>query len=208
MSEDKNQEVEKTTDSPASENKGNEVVVEKVDYKAELEKTKEQLKKAEFTIEKIKKGSESNTKKDNDTDIDRDIDAEIEERANKIAEATSNKVRQEMVQDTIDEEISKISESPEHAELIKLYYDKRIVKSGFSKQAVLDDINSAAILVNKPKAEAILKELKQKAVSNATKNGGGAISGHAENVEAKIELSAADRRIMERFGLKEEDINK
>ena len=208
MSEDKNPEVEITTDSPASENKGNEVVTDKVDYKAELEKTKEQLKKAEFAIEKAKKESKSNNTKDDDADIDRDIDAEIEERANKIAEATSNKVRQEMVQDTIDEEISKIAESSEHAELIKLYYDKRIVKSGFSKQAVLEDINSAALLVNKPKADAILRELKQKALSNATKGGAGAVSGHVETAEDKIELSSADRRIMERFGLKEEDINK
>jgi hypothetical protein len=211
MSEVEKKEVDKTTDSPAQEEKGNEVKKEeeikvesdKVDYKAELEKAKDKISKAEFTIEKLKKESKSNNTKDDDAD-----EQEIEDKATRIAEATSQKVRQEMVQDVIAEEISNRAESPEHAELLKLYYDKRIVKSGFSREAIKEDLDIAAMLVNKPKLEATMKELKQKAISNGTKNTGGQVSAKADRPEDTIQLSDADRRIMQRFGLKESDINK
>lgn len=209
MSEDTTKKVDTTTDAPAQEDKGNEVVV---DYKVELEKAKKaledketELKKAQFTIEKTKKDLKSNTTKD-DEGVYEDEDTEIEDKATKIAEVTTEKVRQEMVKDVIEEEISKRAESPEHAELLRLYYDKKIVKSGFSRSAITSDLDNAALLVNKPKLEATLKELKQKAISNGTKNTGGAVSGQADKPDETLELSDADRRIMQRFGLKESDI--
>lgn len=204
MSEDTTK-VDSTTNSQGSENKGTEEV--KVDYKVELETAKAKLTKAEFTIEKLKKDLKSNNTKD-DEGVESDTEEDIDERATKIAEVVSQKVRQEAVQDTISEEISKRAESPEHAELLKLYYDKRIVKTGFSKQSIAEDLDAAALLVNKPKIEAAMKELKQKAISNSTKGGSGQVTGQAEKPSEELNLSDADRRVMQRFGLKEEDINK
>jgi hypothetical protein len=201
MSEEIEKEVETTTDAPAQEDKGNTSKEEAVDYKAELEKAKkdladkdERIKQAEFTIVKLKKTPEEDGQGENDPE--------------EIARTVTDKVRQDMVIDTLEEEISKRAESPEHAELLKMYYDKRIQKSGFSRKAIADDLDAAALLVNKPKIDAALKEMKQKAISNGTKSNGGAVSGYAEEGKDEVSYSAADRTIMQRFGIKEEDISK
>lgn len=218
--EEKDKVVDTTTNSPASESKGNDTTVangdkkpedDKIDYKAELEKAQAQLKKAEFTIEKVKKEkSESNTKKDEDKEESNDVDEiDIEEKASSIAKSEIEKFKLEQTEDILADTIAKIATSPEHAELIRLTYQNRINKSGFNRSAILEDVSAAALLVEKPRFERQIKEMAQAVVSAKTTNTSGNVSSaKTETPDESIELSAADRKIMQKFGLSEKDLTK
>jgi len=222
--EDKKDKVDTTTNSPASENKGNDSTtkvegdkkpdteVDKVDYKAELEKVKVQLAQAEFTIQKEKDKSKSNTKKDEDKEIvevDDDDKVDVEAKAASIAKSEIEKFKLEQTVDVLEDEISKLATSPEHAELIRLTYQNRINKSGFNRKAIIEDLSAAAILVEKPRFERQIKEMAKTVISKQTTNSSGSVSSAKTDApEETIELSDADRKIMNKFGLTEKDLTK
>jgi hypothetical protein len=220
--EEKKDVVDTTTDSPASENKGNDSAtkvegdkkpdadVDKIDYKAELEKVKTQLKQAEYTIQKEKEKSKSDTKKDEDKVDVIDIDEEdVGAKASAIAKTEIEKFKMEQTLDVLEDEISKLATSPEHAELIKLTYQNRINKSGFNRKAIVDDLMAAALLVDRPKFERQLKEMAKTVISSKTTNTSGSTSSaKVDEGTQDVELSAADRKVMQKFGLTEKDLIK
>ena len=109
-----------------------------VDYKAETVKLQDRLNKAEFTIVKLR---QEEGKK-----VAIDVDAVQE-----VVRQEVEKFKVDTTKDTFESELANLSTDPAERELIRLNYDKKIVKSGFNKDAIRSDLMDAKILANRPK---------------------------------------------------------
>lgn len=139
------------------------------DYKAEYEKAlkekqerEEQLKKAEFTIEKLK-SSESPA-----VDIEK-LKQEIAEGFKKEIDTIKTTVTASIFED----EILRLSSNPDEAKLIRFHYENSIAKSGYDRSSIQKDLNNARTLANKPKTDAKIEEVKKSFVSGATMGSSG-----------------------------------
>ena len=145
-----------------------------IDFKAELEKaTKakdEKLKQAEFNIMKLKEELK-NKPPASEIDISA-IEESIKEKLLKETEAKFEQFKIEQAKGSIDSEIAKLSSNPEEQALIKFNYENKIVKSGFDTTSISEDLKTAHLISNRPRLEKTMDELRQKALSNMTKNGG------------------------------------
>lgn len=190
---------------PAGEQKPDPANDGGVDHKAELERLKKQLGQAEHTIVELKKDKKKE-KEDDDPDDEVDINDEIQ----KIREESKkeiDKLKVDIVKDSIVDVISSLTSNPDERELIKFIYENRIVKSGYDKQSIQDDLVSAQLLANRPKFEKTISELKRTLESETAKNKGGSAAGHNMDTGA-VKLSDREeadvRAIAKRHNLSEE----
>ncbi len=180
---------------------------EEIDFKAELEKAKaakeekeEQLRKAEFTIEKLKSKKEA-------PEIDLEaIEESIREKLSKEQEAKFEQLKTEQAKSLLESEIAKITSNPDEQELIRFNYENRIVKSGHDAKSISEDLNNAYLISNKPRLEKTMEELRKKAISNMTKNGGEAAPSESKAPGAKLspEMEAWVKKTAAARGLSEE----
>lgn len=189
MEEDKNKKVEEgTTDSPApgdesktdpNLNKDENPSEDKIDYKAELEKAKKELNQAQHTIIKLKE-----KKKDEEDEEDEKDDFDL--KLNELKEAQKQefeKLKTDLVKDTIDDVLSTLTENSDEKELIRFNYENRIVRSGTDRKSIQEDLVSAQLLANKSKLSKQINELKYTLNSEMGKNKNGSATG--ENKEQK-----------------------
>ena len=142
-----------------------------VDFKAELEKEKARIAKAEHTIVDLK--NKLKDKEGNDVDIVA-LEESLREKLAKEQEAKFEQFKVEQAKSSIDTEIAKLTSNPDEQALIKFNYENRIVRSGFDPKSIADDISNAYVLSNKPRMEKTIEELRQKALSNMTRKTGDA----------------------------------
>lgn len=149
-----------------------------VDHKAEAEKLRKQLGQAEHTIVtlKKKKDDEGTTTPPFEIDIEA-IKAEALEAANKGLE----QFKLEQTKDTLEDVLNSMSSNPDEREHIRLTYESKIVKSGFSKEAIRNDLTNAQILANRPKYEKTMSEMQEAARSSSGKNTTGSTTGIPNN---------------------------
>lgn len=181
--EEKKEVVEETTTTVADTVETNDVF----DYKAELEKTKKQLGQAEHTIIKLK------TKKDEDSNTDtvvEDIVAEIREQGRQEVE----RVRAELTAEAVEDHLAALSNDPAERELIKLHYEKSINKSGFTRAAILADLQNAKVLANKPRFDKLMSEVNRSA-DTKSKMTSAAASG--QQTDAPTELSPEEEKAVQ-----------
>jgi len=137
-----------------------------VDYKAELEKEMARRKKAEFTLYK----------------------KNVEEKKAKVqevpAKAAPSSIREEIAQvleeqrmqdasEAFEEELFSITENEDERELIRHKYENSLVKSGFSRAAIRQDLEDAKFLANKPKYQREQNEIAKTLVSKRTVSNSG-----------------------------------
>lgn len=187
---------EKPAEAPAA------AAEEKRDYKAEAEMLKKQLGQAEHTIVALKKG---NKEKTGGEEIPPAVDPDV------IDQKPENfKIEQSM--EILEDELSKLTDDADKKALIKLTYEGKIVKGGFTRQSIKADLASALAIVDRPRQEKTISELKKKNISDITKNKSGAVSGQDIQSQSggitEEMLTPKDRVIMARHGLTLEDINK
>jgi len=173
------------------------------DYKKEAEELRNQLGKAEHTIVTLKKEKKED-KEDDDPIIDQE---EITQRV----EDSLEKFKIEQSSEIFEDELTKLSSDPDKKALIKLTYEGKIIKGGFSRSAIQSDLATALAIVDRPRVEKTINELKQASISDKTKKGGSAsgqdITSQSGGITDEM-LSPIDRKIMARQGLTLEDINK
>lgn len=173
---------EEVTPAPGDEKK--EVVTP--DYKAllevekaEKEKAVKQLGQAEFTIEKLKKEKK-------EEDIDDVIPSLDEEDVVKKAEEAARKqvqtIMAEQSKDTLDEVLGQITD-PDKQALVKFHLENSIVRSGYSKSAIVRDVAKAVAIVDAPRREAEVKELEKSA---AARNSMGSVSTAGQDVGKEV----------------------
>ena len=100
------------------------------------------------------------------------------------------------VEDTIDDELSKISSNDDEKKLIKWFFGNRIVKSGWSKKEIVGYLEDAKILANKGKTLSKAKIIAKKTKSDET-SGSPAFAGTPPKKSPKI--TDYDRKMAEKF---------
>lgn len=145
--------VENKTIDGTSEQQESVELPERVNYRQLYEETEDRLKKAEFALYKRNKAEKEKRNIQEPVDT-QDIEHLVETKAIEILEAQ----RRKDSEDLLEEELMRSSGNSDERDLIKLIYDNRIVKTGYSRMSIRDDLENAKILANKP---LILKEKKE-----------------------------------------------
>ena len=184
--------------TPASEEKKE----EELDYKEELRKTQEKLKKAEFTLYKKNKEDRQNKPSDEEDD---DIDDRLEAIAQAKREA-KEELLQSSIQDNLDGSLDKYGENPDRQTLIKYHYENSIRHSGYSKKDIESDLEVAAMIADKPLIEKRMEEIKKSIESQKTKSTGGESASVDIDEQAEIALTERDKAFMRRHNLSQKDI--
>ena len=168
-----------------------------LDYKAELERIRAEK-------ERNRQGYEMRKKKEEE-----DGNKETPEKKVDVAELVrveTDKARADLVKDTLDDELIALTDNPDKRELIREIYESRLVKSGFSRAAIKSDLRSALVIVDAPKYEKRVKEIKKAADSERAKNSTGSTTGQKTNEEPPVKLSPLEQRILARQGLTANDV--
>ena len=137
-----------------------------IDYVAELDKAKAKLEKAGNTIEKIKKENKELKTDDDDEYIDyqEEIDKQV---AAKVAEKMDS-VRTDLASDTIESTLENLSANPDERALIKHHYNNSLKSTGFSHQAIMQDLQNARLLANRQTLSKENTELKAALTAKAS----------------------------------------
>lgn len=172
-----------------------------IDYKAELEKVKAQYEKrlgqAEHTIIALKKSKKDDSEDDGDDDSDNDIDEKI----NAIKEEQKNeleKFRIGLIKDNVEDVISSLTSNPDEKELIRFNYENKIVRSGFDRKSIQEDLISAQLLANRSKFEKTIGELKYTLDAEKAKNKGGSATGQDKDTTA-VKLTDQEEAWVKQF---------
>lgn len=152
-----------------------EEVVPEIDYKAELEKTKARLAKAEFTL--YKKNKEE--KKAEPVEV-----SPVAQEVAKVLEA--QQLRD--AEDVFEEELFNMTQNDDERELIRLRYENSIVKTGHTRSAIRQDLEDARFLANRAKFEKVNSEMAKTIVSKRTTGNNGTVAGQ-QKAQASADLS-------------------
>lgn len=71
-------------------------------------------------------------------------------------------LRQERLNDILDDQLEKLSMNPDERKLIRMVYDQDIKASGTSKEAIRKDLEKAQALANAPRLKALADDFEQK----------------------------------------------
>jgi len=165
-----------------------------VDYKSEYERLQGELaQKNEHIAKQDKKIIKLKQKSSEEED-----EKNTEEEAN-VSDLVQKEVQKQMsnfVEDTIEEEIDKISSNEDEKKLIKWYFDNRISKAGWSKKEIADYVNDAKALANRGSLLAKSKAISKKAKSDET-SGSPAFAGTPPSKKPRI--TEYDRKMADKF---------
>lgn len=194
----------KTEEAPVvTEEKKTEEVA--VDYKAELERVQKQLSKAEYKLtQKDIEERRASKSKDDESSLE-DLESE-KEVISDLVNREVQRAKEELAAENVFDAISNASENPDERTLIKWYYDNKIVKTGFTKQEIIQDVQSAKILANRLKFEKRMDEVKEALNAKKNENNIGQTTGQQEMQSATVKLTPMEERILARQGLSAKDI--
>lgn len=178
--------VEETTEAvPAETNEAEETSTEEseaersqpeLDYKALYESEKDKLSKAEFALYKKKKAEkEARQQVEAETGvIDPDeVQRLVEEKALEILQQQ----RQRESEEVLEEELGKLSKDEDERRLIRLMYENRIQQTGYTRSAIREDLQTAALIANAPKYQRENAEKIEALKAKASLQGSGAAVG-------------------------------
>lgn len=191
---------------------------EKIDYKkryeeisTELDNVSHELNQAKFTLTQKNKAEKESRKKQLDNDFEDDDTGDDDEPNKDITDIVREEVEKAqllMRKDIITEEIDRLTSDSDEKDLIKLFYDRKIVKTGFDKGSIRKDLEYAQILANQPRLNKVMSEIQKKKESEEAIDYTSGSGGHKIKSDSisKVNLSDKDKALMAKYGLKPEDI--
>ena len=179
----------------------------KVDYAAmlEAERAKRQeaedaRKKAEEKIVKLKREKKADTSNKEESKAETpDLEALLDSRLSKLRE----ELKTESKKDKIESIIQRVSQDPNEQELLRMTYEEKVQKSGFTDEAIMDDVLMAKMWVNRSTILKENRELAEALKAKSTLSGGAMTGSKPMTRDPEPELSEKDRALLERFGAME-----
>lgn len=191
---------EVTNEGDEKPEEGKDVVKkEDIDWEAELQRKQEIIDKKNRAIEteKRKRKEAEEALKGGKVDVEEDDD--IDERINSAVQNQIDGFKKSFVQDTIEDEINRVSSSEGEAKLIKFYLDNSIKLSGTSKTEIRDAVKLAKLAANEKRILTSNRELAEALKSHATMKTSAETSGAKQNHEKNEELSAEEKSFIDRY---------
>jgi len=184
-----------------------------VDYKAELEKIRKEkelaeqkLKKAEFALYKKSKEGKPKEESQDDDDFERPDELKLKETMQRELARSKEEYKLELARDNVETELEKYADDLDRQELIKYHYENTINRSGYARVDIRKDLELAAFLADRPKFEAKMSEINKAIAAEKSKNKGGIASGEKISDDTILELTDADKKLLNRHGLTEKDV--
>ncbi len=176
---------EELNTAPNAEEPNAPEVQEGEDYKAELERvTQERDNYKEgllVTKDKLKKEKEKTSPTPPELNIDEIKDS----------------IRQDAVDDTIEDVLDGLSTNEDEKKLIKHHYS-RLQKTGYSKTNIIKDLEDAKLLANSKKIFRENEELRNSSISRQSISNSGAGSSIRRDYEPDVKLTPAEEMVMKR----------
>ena len=203
--------VEKTETTPAEKTKENEEIktpekTEKIEktkpteaevFKAELEKAKAIIGHKEEVIKTEKdKNKELETKLD-EAGIDPE---EIQTQVKEAIESEVDGLKKGFVTDAIDDEIERVSTSPEETELIKFHMTNSVKLSGTTRKEIRNAVEASKLLANKKKIMSNNVEIAKALQAQITTRTAPESAGEKIQVEAQTDLNSEESELIKKFG--------
>lgn len=195
MQEEKKEELKPSSDAPKDgeeelKQEDTQAPEGQVDYKAELEKIKQERDNYKQGMLNAKERLKENRGDDNEID---------EDKFNRLVDEKINSLRGDINLATVDTILSNLSTNPDEQALIKEHYNSSIVKTGSSIDAIKSDLQNAKLLANRSKILNENNELKEALISKNTISSGMSGSNMDKpSLDADVKLSHTERVLFER----------
>lgn len=167
--------VDQPIDNKQPENGGDkkpdEVVI---DHKAEADKLRKQLDQAEHKIVELKKDKKPKADEGDDEGDDKGVRPDAVEQ---IVKSVTEQIRQDQSSDVVNEELSKLSKDLDELAHIKLIYESKIVKTGFTREQIAKDLADSFAIANAPRLQKNAEEIARAAVTKSQTETKGGSSG-------------------------------
>jgi hypothetical protein len=109
-------------------------------------------------------------------------------------------MKEVMLSDIIDDEISRISKSDSEKKLIKFHLENSVKLNGSSKENIRDAVNTAKLKANEKKILSQMEEMKEALRAQATTDTAKDISSVSVKEPEKEKWSRKDQELLRRFG--------
>lgn len=175
---------------------------DKTDYKALLEEEKAKKAKIAEDLEHSRHANEKKKAKIEELKNEPAPALDTDEIVNKLdakAKEREDKRFMEQQKDFIETTITNMSTDPSKQELIRLKYENSIKKTGFSKEAILEDLSSAVVLVDKNKIIGENKELKNTLIQKKSTSNSGMGSNQDKPNPSDYKPTDEDKRIADKY---------
>lgn len=146
-----------------------------IDHKAEAEKLRKQLDQAEHKIVELKKDKKPKT--DEGDDEGEDSKGIRPDAVATIVKSVTEQIRQDQSSDVVTEELSKLTKDPDELAHIKLIYESKIVKTGFTREQIAKDLADSFAIANAPRILKNSEEVTRAAITKAQTDTKGGSSG-------------------------------
>lgn len=167
-----------------------------IDYKAELEKTQNELAQAQFLL---KKKNIDDKKKKEDAE---EPEFYAEEEASESVDEKLENFKLAQLSETISEELTASTNNTDEQALIDYHFKNSIKRTGDTREAIRRDIKTARMLANQKRFEKLDAEIIAKKKSNPSNGGGAGGEAIEDDVTSNDEgYSAADRALLKRYGV-------
>lgn len=195
---EENLELKQTSEAPTEEKDLNEEQAdpdvqeeESIDYAAELAKVKEDR-------DNYKKGmlsaKDENKKLKEGGDPDNE---EVKELRNEL-----DSFRKDLTKNTFGEVLANVSDNIDEQELIKHHYNNSLKKTGFSKEAIANDLRTAKLLANRKKLEKENEELKTTIINKNGISNSSLGTNRSRKTVDNTKLTPAEEKIFNRVNSK------
>jgi len=179
-----------------------------VDYKAMFEAEVEKLKTMTSVNRKLggalrearKKGVQEQDKQPAETDSPDQEPASEYERFFK-----------ERIGDDVEDLLDDMLENEDERRVVKLYYQQRIVPTGYSRRAIREDLENARMLVNKGRLAKKREETVKRGTAQKAAMGAASVSRSTappSDTKAQPTITKREYALLKRFGMKDADIRK
>lgn len=145
-----------------------------IDHKAEAEKLRKQLDQAEHTIVKLKTEKKPKADEGGDEGDDKGVRPDAVEQ---IVKSVTEQIRQDQSSDVVNEELSKLTKDPDELAHIKLIYESKIVKTGFTREQIAKDLADSFAIANAPRIQKNSEEIARAAITKTQTETKGGSSG-------------------------------
>jgi hypothetical protein len=145
-----------------------------IDHKAEAEKLRKQLDQAEHKIVELKKDKKPKADEGGDEGDDKGVRPDAVEQ---IVKSVTEQIRQDSASDVVNEELSKLTKDPDELAHIKLIYESKIVKTGFTREQIAKDLADSFAIANAPRIQKNAEEIARAAITKTQTDTKGGSSG-------------------------------
>jgi hypothetical protein len=180
-----------------------------IDYKAraeafekELNNKKSELEKAQYKIVDLKQKIKTDVKVNDGLEDKSGDDTDVDDKIKKAVAEEFESDRQYRIHEVLKEELDSISTNPDEKDLIKKYYENKLVKSGLDRESIKSDLTIAKAIANAPKLESVIKEI------NNSKNNSPESANQAKETfdsdfkkQPSANLNPAEKSLLSRYGV-------